>query len=93
MNTNKVQIVLATVDETSEAIPGQWTTSRGDGLNAVAKLRTVKYAKAMMWLRAGNESDVAKARAYGLESGYSVHVFPTEEKDPLGKAKIAALKH
>ena len=90
--TPKIQIVLALTEQTLEAIPGTWTTSRGDGVNAVAKTQAVTIAKACMWMRRATVNDLPKAEAYAAQSGFSVFTFPTSERHPLEAAKALVLK-
>lgn len=45
-----------------------------------------------MWLNKGTTADIVKAHKALSGEGYSIHAFPVNEKDPLGKAKAAVLK-
>ena len=81
------QIVLVRAEQDTEAIPGEFTTSRGDGLNAVAKLRVAHRLTAAMWLRKATWKDLPKARAFATSEGYQVVMCPSAERDPLAYAK------
>ncbi len=86
------QIVLAKLEETVEAIEGQWTTSRGDGINPVAKLRTKPVAKACVWLKHATHKDMAKASALAKQEGWTIYTFASDDRDPLERAKAHMLK-
>lgn len=51
---------------------------------------TVIDARAAVWLRRGGEFDIARANAWADTEGYRVFTFPTDERDPLGRAKALA---
>jgi len=50
-------------------------------------LRQVKMAKAAMWRNKGDDADLKKAHEYAAGEGYRVFVYPTTERDPLGRAR------
>ncbi len=85
------QIVLVKPEVEAEAIPGEFTTTRGDGINAVAKLREKTIYKAAMWLRKATEADLPKARTFAASEGYQVVMCPSDERNPIAyaKAKVA----
>ncbi len=66
------------------------------------QMRIERVAVACMWLNVGTEKDVEKARAYCASASSRVttdpdatrhaFVYPTTEKDPLGRAKRDVLK-
>lgn len=89
--TQTVQIVLALTEVDMAPIAGTFTTSRGDGINAVPKMQTIRIAKACMWKRRGGEADIAKATAYAAQGGFAVYTFPTSERKPLEAAKARIL--
>ena len=83
----KVQIVLARTEEDYEVVrPGQ------SDIGIPAKTRVVLVPKALMWLRKGTSADVAKAEAHARSEGWKVFVYPTSERDPLGRAKKDVLR-
>lgn len=47
---------------------------------------------ALVWLNCGIEQDVEKAQVFATREGYSVLLFPTDEKDPLASAKLEIAK-
>ena len=55
------------------------------------KLRRVPRAVACVWLNRGEPLDIDSARTFARKNGYLVFTYPTDEKDPLGRAKAAAL--
>lgn len=83
------------------AIVVAWTTQdmRHDGkpfasdLGRRPGLVEVTVPHACMWLNRGGEDDVLKATAYALAQDpvARVYVYPTSERDPLGKAKADVL--
>lgn len=50
-------------------------------------LRDVKVPRAVMWKSGGSEKDIEKAQIYAAKEGYQVFVYPTSERDPLGRAR------
>lgn len=87
MTKSNFQIVLVKAEDDTEIVNGEWTTSRGDGINAVPKLRVVQRLKAAMWKREATENDLAKARTFADSEGYKVVMVPANERNPLGYAK------
>lgn len=87
MTKSTFQIVLVKANDDVEIVSGEWTTERGDGINAVPKLRAVQRLNAAMWKREATESDLAKARSFADAEGYKVVIVPVNERNPLGYAK------
>jgi hypothetical protein len=94
LKRGKVQIVIAHLEEDARCIDPR----RGDLGESPIMERFLKPV-ACMWLRRGTGADIDKANAYvrtlasdaiGQGIGnqrWSVLVYPTSERDPLGKAK------
>jgi hypothetical protein len=83
-----VTIVVAWTEDMQDLAPGQrsWRHDLGER----AKLVVVKKPYAAMWRNAGTPEDVVKARAYAKKENPTtgrVMVYPTTEKDPLGRAR------
>lgn len=79
------QIVLAKVIEEARVVAGS-KVPRVD-LGERHSMETYRRPVAMMWLARGGDSDAAKARAYAAGEGYGVLIYPSTERDPLGRAK------
>ena len=82
-------IVLAKVED--EWIVDQGAPPARVDLGERHKMRRVPRAVACVWLNRGEDSDVDSARMFARKNGYLVFTYPTDEKDPLGRAKAAAL--
>jgi hypothetical protein len=78
----KQQIVLAKLVEDSRII-GEARVDLGERHKRESYLKPV----AVMWKREGDSEDVARAHEYATADGYTVYVYPTTERDPLGQAK------
>jgi len=76
-----MQIVIAWTEEDQQLVK----IGRVD-LGESHTFKTVRIPKACMWLNKGNESDLAKARAYALTEGRIVLCYQ-HERDPLSTAK------
>jgi hypothetical protein len=77
------QVVLARLDDDFIVVdPGQPDIGRR------AKLQDVKKPVSLMWCRKGEQVDIAKAQRYAASEGYTVFTYPTNERDPLGRAKV-----
>jgi hypothetical protein len=85
----KQTIVIARAQQTALVPTGQVT--RRDG-NWFSEFRLGWEAKAALWLKRGTASDLKKAETFANQEGYKVFVFPTSERDPLGKARCAILQ-
>jgi hypothetical protein len=96
------QVVVAWRSDSSEAVDPHLT--RVD-LGERHKLRPIIEGKAVMWARHGNAHDISKAEAYAHSEtvkaendpwrtgyDYRVFVYPTTEKDPLGRARREIVK-
>ena len=84
---DKKQIVIVKVEMT-----GMRPTGRNvmRDLNWFPEFEPAAEAKACMWLHRGTDDDVRKAAA-AMSPEYTVYTFPASDRDPLGKAKAAAL--
>ena len=82
----KVQIVLARKEEDVRIVQ----YGRTD-LGEAHKFETIAKPVACLWLKAGREADVEKARAYAKAEGYTVFTYPTNVRDSLEQAKVAIL--
>jgi hypothetical protein len=101
--SKKVTVVVAWISDDVEVADPQLT--RID-LGERHKLRDVQVGKAVMWSRAGKEVDVEKAQQwarkeredaahdprYATGHSHRVFVYPSTEKDPLGRARREVLK-
>lgn len=83
-----MQIVIAWVEDTVEWDGKPYARDRG----AQPTMRSVRLAKACMWLQHGTALDVEKASIYASAEGYRVFTFDAAERDPLGVAKRAVLR-
>ncbi len=63
-------------------------TEKRDGILKY-KLVFFQIPKALVWLNEGDADDLEKAKAHADKEGFSVFTYPTSEKDPIGKAKLA----
>lgn len=81
-------IVLARCD--MGALRDTGRTERRDG-NYFPVFEAAKRAVACVWLNKGTAADLARAEAYAKAEGFTVITFPTNEPDPLGKAKAMML--
>lgn len=91
-----MQIVIAYVEETMQPVAGKYTTSRGDGVNAVPVLANTLRGRACMWLNDGTEEDVEKAKRYAasmdvLKSGVFCYAAD-DESDVLDKARRSIVR-
>ena len=94
----KVQIVIAWLVEEVRFSGKPYAADLGER----PKMETVRDARACMWLNAGTEVDVEKARKYAAsdvsrsstdpDATRHVFVFQKTEKDPIGRAKREVLK-
>lgn len=81
-------IVIAWTEDEQEIAPGQkpWRHDLGER----PKLVDVKKPRAVVWVNDGSDADAAKAREYVKKAHPGtgqVFLYPTTEKDPLGKAR------
>lgn len=86
---NRTTIVLAWVLEDFEVV-----RERRADLGERPITRRVLVPKAAVWLKRGSAADVLRAQTYAdKETGYKIRVFtyPTNERDPLGRAKREVL--
>lgn len=86
--TKPVTIVVAWTEDTQELAPGQkaWRHDLGER----PKLVDVKKPHAAVWANRGTPTDVTKACEYSRKTNPGtglVMVYPTTEKDPLGRAR------
>jgi hypothetical protein len=82
-------IVLAKVELSALRETGRLV--RFDGYNLRKEVVRAPAAIACVWLNRGTDSDLTAARRHAAAEGYTVHIFPFTDTDPLGKAKAAAL--
>lgn len=82
-------IVIAWAEQTALVPTGRHVMR---DMNWFPEFRAEWEGKAAMWLNRGTDSDVAKAKRYAASEGRTVYTFPTDERDPLGKAREAARK-
>ncbi len=78
----KLKIVIAWLVDEVEVV----SSGRRD-IGERPTFRDVKVPRAAMWTNKGTEQDVEKARVYAAKEGYQVFVYPTSERDPLGRAR------
>jgi len=83
-----VTIVVAWTEDEQDLAPGQrpWRHDLGER----PKLVDVKKPYAAMWRNSGTAVDVTKAQEYSRKENPKtgrVMVYPTTEKDPLGRAR------
>ena len=88
-----VTIVVAWTEGTQELAPGQksWRHDLGER----PKFVDVKKPHAAVWTNQGTAADVAKAHEYVRKTNPGtgrVMVYPTTEKDPLGRARKDVLE-
>lgn len=81
MKTKKHTIVLAKAEENREVDGRTWLGAER------LKWKDVDAAKALMWRNKGTEEDIETAHRFADAEGYTVFVYPTTERDPLGRAK------
>lgn len=79
-------IVLAKTDMSGRKETGNWERFNG---NYYPESVPAKAVKALVWLNKGTSADEDLAKAFAAREGYFVLTFPTTEKDPIGKAKLA----
>lgn len=68
---------------------------RRSDLGERPEMKEVKIPKAAVWLKRGTKADIEKAKAYAeKETDYKIAVlmYPTSERDPIGKAKRDVLE-
>jgi hypothetical protein len=78
----KFKIVLARLVDDTELV-----RERRTDLGERPVMRDIKTAQALMWLNRGTAEDIEKAKRYAPTEGYTVLVYETTERDPLGRAK------
>lgn len=81
------QIVLARKEQSFRPVG----TARVD-LGERPQMEAYDVGVAMMWLLSGDEKDVEKAKRYASTEGYTVLLYPTDERDPLTRARRDILK-
>lgn len=81
-------IVIAWAEQT-KLVPTGRNVMRD--LNWFPEFRAEWEGKAAMWKGRGDDTDLAKAKAYAATDGHSVFTFPVTERDPLGKARALAV--
>ncbi len=91
--TKPVTIVVAWTEDTQELAPGQkaWRHDLGER----PKLVDVKKPHATVWTNRGTPADLTKAYEYSRKTNPEtgrVMVYPTTEKDPLGRARKDVLE-
>lgn len=56
------------------------------------KIEEYDVGVALVWLLSGDETDVTKAQHFASVEGYAVFLYPTDEQDPLNRARREILK-
>lgn len=84
-----MQIVIAWAEQT-KLVPTSRNIMRD--LNWFPEFRPDWEGKAAMWVRRGDESDLAKAKRFAESEGRQVYVFDASERNPLVKARDMAVK-
>ena len=82
-------IVLARVGMTGSRFTGRQVMVDG---NWRAEIERAPEAKAAVWVNDGGAKELAKARAFAAQEGYTVLTFPLNEPDPIEAAKAAVMK-
>lgn len=83
-----MQIVIAWVNMDGVKLTGRYL----DRYYTEREIERIQKAHSCMWLNDGTAEDVQRAEQYAkTEEGCAVYTFEGE-KDPLGKAKAAALE-
>lgn len=85
--TSRACIVLVRI-EMETVVAGSYRHDLGEA----PKLSQIARARALVWLRSGDDYDLEKAKVFATREGYQVRVYPTTERDPLGRAKTEALR-
>lgn len=90
--SERIAIVVAWVVEDVVSIG----PDRGADLGRRREVKTGPVARAAMWLNSGTPGDVAAAEAYtrtvdSHDRPAQVYVYPTSERDPLGRARQAIM--
>ena len=83
------QIVYARAENTALEATGRMVVR---DMNLFPEFRAAWEGKAGMWLKAGTDADVEKATKALAKEGYTIFQFPSNERDPLGKARAAVVK-
>jgi len=96
------QVVVAWIVDTVEPVDTHLT--RID-LGERHKMRETREGRSVMWARNGTQADIEKAEIYARAErekaegnphrtgyGHRVFVYPTMEKDPLGRARREVLR-
>lgn len=81
-------IVLARVEMTGRRDTGEFERHNG---NWYPKYVDCERAVALVWLNEGGVADIRRASEHADREGYTVLLYTTTEKDPLGKARKAIL--
>lgn len=84
-----MQIVIAWAEKT-KLVPTGRNVMRDR--NWFPEFRADWEGKACMWIRKGDETSLAKAKAYAENENKLVFTFDDAEPDPLAKARDMAVK-
>lgn len=87
-NVGAFQIVIAWTEDGTEWNGEPFAVDLGER----PTMRTVRRAKAAMWLNRGTAADVDAAKRYAAGQGHHVFTFPISVRDPLAAAKDAVLR-
>ena len=79
-----VQTIVTAWSEEREVYDGK---PFAKDLGVAPKMRKIVVPHAAMWMNRGGPSDVEKAKKYAEKEGHRVFLYPTSEKDPLGRAR------
>ncbi len=83
-----MQIVIAWAEKT-KIVPAPGFVKRDANLFPATQLDW--EGRAAMWTASGTEADLAKAKAFAAREGHTVYTFPSEESEPLEKAREQAI--
>lgn len=86
----KKKIVLAWIVEDFKVV-----RERRRDLGERPEMEAILVPKAVVWLNAGTDEDVEKAKVYAAkETDYQIAVFayPTSEREPIERAKVDVMK-
>ncbi|HEY6022193.1 MAG TPA: hypothetical protein VIY48_20695 [Candidatus Paceibacterota bacterium] len=81
-------IVYARAEKTGLEPTGRYVTRDA---NLFPEFKQAWEARAGIWLNKGTEYDADNARLRLSLEGYEIFIFPTNERDPLGRAREAVL--
>lgn len=83
------QIIVIAWAEKTKLVPTGLTVTRDR--NLFPQFTTDWEGRAAIWLNRGTAVDVAKATTFAASDGHKVFTYPIDERDPLGRARAAAV--